>query len=231
MIGPRWNKVVRDLWGNKLRTVLVVLSVAAGGFAFGLVTTGRDVLQSELRDQYLATNPAHIVFAVSPFDDDLVQAVKALREVADAEGRAITHLNVEVGPGEWVATEVYGIDFPTQRINLVTPETGVWPPERRDLMVERSMLEIPGAAFGDTVRVRLEDGSIHEMQVGGTVHDLLAFPSQYFRDGYGYVNLDTMEWLAGSRQYTQLRVVAAVHQDDKDAVGHASQEASQRQQG
>lgn len=231
MIGPRWRKVIRDLWGNKLRTVLVVLSVAAGGFAFGLVAIGRDVLQSELRDQYRATNPAHIVFTLSPFDDDLVQAVAGLREVAEAEGRVVATLNVEIAPDDWVASEVYGIAFETQRINTLTPETGVWPPERRDLLVERSMLEVPGAAYGETVRVRLEDGSMRTLNYGGTVHDMLAFPSQYFRDGYAYINLDTMEWLTGSRQYNQLRVIAADGTLDKDALEELAVDIGDRIEG
>ena len=77
----------------------------------------------------------------------------------------------------------------------------------------------------------MEDGSIRLMQFGGTVHDLLAFPAQYFRDGYGYVNLDTMEWLTGSRQYNQLRIVAAVDQNDKDALEQLAVDISDRIEG
>ena len=35
MGSPRWNKVLRDLWGNKVRTLLVALSIAIGVFAVG----------------------------------------------------------------------------------------------------------------------------------------------------------------------------------------------------
>ena len=34
---PRWHKVLRDLWGNKVRTILVVLSIAIGVFAIGMI--------------------------------------------------------------------------------------------------------------------------------------------------------------------------------------------------
>ncbi len=37
MPGPRWNKVLRDLWGNKLRSLLVVLSIAVGVLAVGTI--------------------------------------------------------------------------------------------------------------------------------------------------------------------------------------------------
>ncbi len=37
MIRPRWRKVLRDLWSNKTRTLLVVLSIAVGVFAVGTI--------------------------------------------------------------------------------------------------------------------------------------------------------------------------------------------------
>jgi cell division protein FtsX len=33
----RWNKILRDLWKNKTKTILVVLAIAVGLFAFGSV--------------------------------------------------------------------------------------------------------------------------------------------------------------------------------------------------
>ena len=39
MLNPRWRKVLRDLWGNKTRTALVVLSIAVGVFAVGMIAS------------------------------------------------------------------------------------------------------------------------------------------------------------------------------------------------
>ena len=39
MLDPRWNKVLRDLWNNKLRTFLVVISIAVGVFAVGMAVS------------------------------------------------------------------------------------------------------------------------------------------------------------------------------------------------
>ena len=33
----RWIKVYRDLWINRSRTVLIILSIAVGVFAIGLI--------------------------------------------------------------------------------------------------------------------------------------------------------------------------------------------------
>ena len=37
MQSSRWHKVINDLWGNKTRTLLVVLSIAVGVFAVGMI--------------------------------------------------------------------------------------------------------------------------------------------------------------------------------------------------
>ena len=37
MLSPRWRKVLRDLWINKTRTLLVVLSIAVGVFDVGMI--------------------------------------------------------------------------------------------------------------------------------------------------------------------------------------------------
>ena len=44
MIAPRWRKVARDLLSHKLRTLLVVLSIAVGIFAILVVMGGRGIL-------------------------------------------------------------------------------------------------------------------------------------------------------------------------------------------
>ena len=37
LLPPRWIKVPRDLWSHKMRSLLVVLSIAVGVFAIGTI--------------------------------------------------------------------------------------------------------------------------------------------------------------------------------------------------
>ena len=46
------KKVWRDLMDNKVRTVLVVLSIAVGVFALGLVFNMRDAVQAWMLEDY-----------------------------------------------------------------------------------------------------------------------------------------------------------------------------------
>ena len=62
---PRWRKVLRDLWLNKNRTIVVVLSIAVGVFAVGTIASSQIILSRDLRATYLASNPG------SRYDYDL----------------------------------------------------------------------------------------------------------------------------------------------------------------
>ena len=53
MLSPRWCKVLRDLWINKKRTVLVVLSIAVGVFSVGVVTHMRMIVSRDLAASYV----------------------------------------------------------------------------------------------------------------------------------------------------------------------------------
>jgi putative ABC transport system permease protein len=72
MLAPRWHKVLRDLWSNKTRTVLVVLSIAVGVFAIGMITGTSEMMFRELAKGYERINPVQAAVYTDTFDSDLV---------------------------------------------------------------------------------------------------------------------------------------------------------------
>ncbi|MDW8233452.1 MAG: ABC transporter permease, partial [Roseiflexaceae bacterium] len=87
MLRPRWRKVFADVWSNKTRTILVVLSIAVGVFAIGAIAGANALLTREMTAAYLAVNPADIAIYPDVFDDELVRTVRRIPGVADAVGR------------------------------------------------------------------------------------------------------------------------------------------------
>src|SRR5512137_105969 len=86
MLSAQWHKVLNDLWGNKTRTLLIVLSIAVGLFAVGTIVSSRSILQVEMAKSYAAINPSSgTIRTLEPFGEDFVQAVRAMPEVADAD--------------------------------------------------------------------------------------------------------------------------------------------------
>src|SRR5512143_594766 len=103
LIAPRWMKVWADLWSNRVRTLLVVLSIAAGVFAVGLISGGFVILLRDLDADYRSVNPHVATILTQPVDDDTVAAAENVPGVSRAEGRALLSARVRIGGGEWVS--------------------------------------------------------------------------------------------------------------------------------
>ena len=82
----RWRKVWRDLFEHRIRSVLVVVSIAVGVTAVGTIAGANALLEANLREGYAATRPSSAsLFTTVPFDTDLVQTVR--QAVANARHR------------------------------------------------------------------------------------------------------------------------------------------------
>src|SRR5512141_890970 len=100
---PRWRKMLRDLWINKTRTALVVLSLAVGVFTVGFLINTESLLRSAFEREYTAVNPSSATLIVPQgFDQDLVNAIRRMPEVQEAEGRRSVNVRLQAGPNQWV---------------------------------------------------------------------------------------------------------------------------------
>ena len=87
MLSPRWRKVVRDLWNSKTRTLLVVLSIAVGVFAIGMIAGTQSIISQDMPAAYAAVNPSSAVLYTDDFNSDVQRFVRHMGSVAGAEGR------------------------------------------------------------------------------------------------------------------------------------------------
>jgi putative ABC transport system permease protein len=175
---PRWKKVVRDLAYNRTRTALVVLSIAVGVFAFGTIMAGRIVLQRELRTSFLATNPASAIITTEPFDDDLVDAVRGLPDVAQAQGRRAVPARIQTGPEAWQDTVLYVLpDDGVTEVGIVKPWQGAWPAPDNAVLIERASLAKTRSQLGGTITLQLPGHDARAMPIVGLTHDLSLPPA------------------------------------------------------
>ncbi len=218
-INPRWRKVMRDLWLNKSRTLVVVLSVAVGVFAVGTIASSQIILSRDLSNTYLATNPANAtIITFDAFGDDVVDAVKNMHEIDQAEARRRVSLRVKVGK-DWRILWASAIpDFDDIKIDQFSPESGAWPPPDKELLIERSGLGLINAQEGDILTVKTPDGKIRQMRIAGLAHDLNA--QMYTFDGVtvGYMTTDTLDWLDQERNYNEIRFTVAENADDIEYI-------------
>jgi putative ABC transport system permease protein len=220
LISPRWRKVMRDLWLNKNRTIIVVLSIAVGVFAVGTIASSQIILSRDLNVAYMATNPAHAtILTFDSFGDDVVDAVSNIREVAEAEPRRRVTLRVKTGPDEWQLLWLSAIaDFDDIKIDQFRSEAGEWPPADHEMLIERSALGLLEAEMGDTLTVKTPDGKVRQMRIAGLAHDLNA--QMYVFDGVaiGFTTSDTLEWLGQANDYNELRLVVKGDSPDRALI-------------
>ena len=144
----RWKKVYRDLWINRSRTTLVVLSIAVGVFALGMIVATQEALTASLAAQYEELRPADVIIKTEPMlDDDFVTSIRNLRGVDEAEGRRALPLRISLdGKGDtWRDLTLYAIpNYDDQRLLHVWPQSGNWPPEKGEVLLERATIAYLG---------------------------------------------------------------------------------------
>lgn len=206
----RWIKVYRDLWNNRSRTVLVILSIAAGVFAIGMIGATQQTLTASLASQYAELRPADAIFETEPMlDEDFVTSIRNMRGVEEAEGRRSLALRISLdGKGEtWRDLTLYALDdYNDQRLFRIWQQDGLWPSEKGQVLLERASLTYIGVQPGEEILVKTPDGRKFRLTVAGRIHDLYRIPP--FLEGwiYGYVSMDTIRWMGEPKGYNELYV-------------------------
>jgi putative ABC transport system permease protein len=215
----RWRKVLRDLGSHPMRTVLVVLSIAVGVFAVGTIAGADAMLQRNLTEAYARSQPASATLFTAPIDESLVDTVRRMRGIADAEGRRSVTVRLQTadgGYGEMLLTAIP--DFKDQRLDLVTPERGGWPPERGEVVIERSSLQLQPLTEGQALTIQTADGKTHPLKVIGISHEVGAAPAFYAGRVSGHVTPDTLRDLGYDTTFDELRIRVTDASLDKAGV-------------
>lgn len=223
MLDPRWRKVLRDLSANRTRTILVIISIAVGIFAVGTVQHLRSSILEKMQVAYNESRAAHATLFANDLDEETIEVVRRMPEVAAAEGRTGLSIEVEVAPGQWEAISITPIyDFVENSVNLLRPAYAVaghptfgaertrWP-EKDEIVLERASLDASNALpanvqVGDVLQLKDDDGKIRAVTVTGAVYDPNGFPAAFTGSATGYVTFETFERLGGERTYNQLLI-------------------------
>jgi len=213
----RWIKVYRDLWNNRSRTVLVILSIAVGVFAIGMIGSTQAALTVSLASQYADLQPADVILKTeAALDDDFISSIRHMRGVTEAEGRRALSLRISLdGIGEtWRDLNLYALaDYNDQRLLHVWEQSGNWPPQKGEVLLERATIAYLGLEPGDEILVKTPDSKKFILRVAGIAHDLYRIPPVIEGWVYGYVSMDTIRWMGQSEGYNELYLDASAISD------------------
>ncbi len=219
MFSTRWRKSMRDLWLNKTRTILIVLAMTIGVFGIGLVANSYSILMRELDKNYLRTNPASATLWTGPINDNLVQAVRNLPQIGDAEARRMVEGRIQVGPNEWRTIWLFVInDFGDLRLDTFEAEQGKWPPSNDEILLERAALSVANARVGDRVIVKIPNGSKQTLNLVGTVHAPGLAPAWMEGFAYGFITRNTLAALGSPPYLDELKISVAENAFDKEYI-------------
>jgi len=153
LIAPRWRKAVADVGSHPVRAGLAIVAMAAGTFAFGMVLDARAVLERELGGTFAATRPAAATLWLDRASDALVDSVRNVPGVRDAEARGLVMARLRTAGGTVPLALFVVRDFGHLRLDRFTREAGAWPPRPAGVLIERSSLGLAGAPVGGNVNV------------------------------------------------------------------------------
>lgn len=228
-----WIKIVHDLWNNRSRTILAVLSIAVGVFAIGMIAATQQALTETLAIQYRDLRPADMILQTEPrITDEFIAALRHMRGVDEAEGRRALALRISLdGEGvTWRDLNLYALaDYDDQRLFLVDRQDGAWPPQKGEVLMERASMSYLGVQPGERILVKTADGDTYHLTVTGRAHDLYRVPPVIEGWIYGYVGMDTLRWMGEADGYNEIYVDAAG--DSKAEIRAISDEVADRIEG
>ncbi len=214
MLSPRWRKVFRDLWNNSGRTALVVLSIAVGVIAFGGLFATRTNLLNNLNSQFEASANFDIELQIPLFDDEVVRWAARQPNVTGAQGLAVYAEEI-ITDDETFDVFLYAYDDLTQiDVTRIQPNTGVFPPPRGEIAIERSFMEKLGVNVGDSLTLEVgEDDELYQLPISGTVYNVNVEAGFISDVVFGYTTTRTLRELDLPADYNRLQLLV-----DRDAV-------------
>jgi putative ABC transport system permease protein len=216
---PRWSKVLSDLWDNKLRTLLVVASIAVGVFSVGTIVNAYVILSQDIGITYAQRNPANIDITTDPFHEDLLRSIEKIPAVLDAEGRYIVEVRASLDGEAWQGLRLIGVnDFENIHINKLKTIEGTSSPARRELIVSHDFLNSSGFNLGDQIEIEMPDGSTNSLPLVGLVSDQVTNGSDFLGGASAYVSLETLEWMGGENHFNHLYVRLTTDSNNEDAI-------------
>jgi putative ABC transport system permease protein len=229
MIRPRWRKVLSDLWDNKLRTLLVVASIAVGVFSIGMIAGTYEIISKDMGASYASANPANIEIRTDAFDQDLLDSIINLDGVKESEGRRFFSVRARVPGGEWTNLDLVAINnFTDTHINLLLPLQGSPIPEYKQVLLQNKALDDLSVQVGDELEFQLPDGNVKTMLVAGIVQDQATGAGDFLAPPLGYVTLATLPWLGQPIDYNRLFVTVDGDSNDSDHIREVSATVSDK---
>lgn len=213
---PRWRKVFHDLFDNKARTLLVVLSIAVGVFSIGVIAGAYQIISNDMSASYASNNPANIELRLVDFDDDVLSSLKNLNGVEDVEGRRVINYRVRAeGSDQWITLNLVVLEsFSENKVNLLAPVLGEMEARKDEILLEKDALDKLDIKVGENLVFELADGTNKSLKVVGVVKDASTGAGDFLAPPFAYTVMKSLQTLRQPDLFNRAYVTVSENQDD-----------------
>ena len=225
---PRWQKVLRDLWDDKTRTILVVLSIAVGVFAIGTILSAYAILAVDINKSYLMVNAPNIDVRTQPFGQDLVNSIKDVQGVEDVQPRRVEKIRSKLGDSNWMPYTMVALPNFSSGVNILRAIRGSTTPGDGEVVINQNMMYHTGYEPGDVLRIKLNERTETTLKVVGIVTDQTAAMPQVGETNYFYVTTQTFRDFGLGDHYNNLYITVDGPGNDLEYIEKVSQLVRER---
>ena len=196
-MGVIWHKIWFDIWHNKTRTLLAVLSIAAGVFAVGAIFGMGELLSVNLDKSHQAVLPTHInVMLTTLVDEDVLLNLRDVPGVEDIEPYNSVTILYKLRPEDDWRQGVIQMrrNFEDQRYELLQLRQGNWPHRKNDVAVERMAAQFLNIGIGNKVIFKINDKE-RILPITGLIRHPFVPPPQFMDLAFFFMNSEGMERL------------------------------------
>ncbi len=229
-------KVWFDLWGNKSRTLQVVLVIALGSIAIGLVVGGRNVIDAAITESYSAAEPYHIQLRVTPdLTASQLERIARINGVWQVEGLYDGGVEWRLADDQpWENARIRareGYEDPLQLMGPIGLREGEYP-GRNTIGVGMISVGEANLVIGDEVQIRfgdrvatypvvaLMDPIGPEPSFGETIYvDRKTYTRITGREDYNLIQVRSTEWDPAQAQRIDLEIQDYFEEIGVDSVG------------
>lgn len=193
-MGVIWTKVWFDLWHNRMRTLLAVLSITAGVFAVGTMFGMSDLLTYNLDKNHRAVFPPHMNMALGQLvDRDVIMDLKNVPGVENVDPYVNISVSYKIDPTKDWRPGVIQLrdDFENQKYEVVQLRDGTWP-QKSQVGVERMAASFLNVGVGDQVIFKMGNGE-RVFPITSKIRHPFVPPPQFMDLAYFFTDAETLE--------------------------------------
>ena len=150
-----FKKIWRDLWRNKGRTLMVIMSIAVGVMAVGMVVSGNTLVLGQMAKSHIESNPSHAMLWLNGIvGDDTIRSLARVSGVKDIEGYSESSIHWKTSlDGEWQDGRIISYtDLQEQQFDRMTLKDGDWPDDKLVGVEEVHIDSFNAPGIGGTAR-------------------------------------------------------------------------------